>query len=148
MDDLLTRLDTEIATVRGELARTENKAGNLLTIAVAGLTVLVAVGTGRHLDPAAAATGAAAVLAVMVGVVLLGLVLYPRLDRRRSGWLAHGRRSTQQVLDALAGTSLDEERARQLRFLSRLAVGKFQLIQAAELVLGLAVLLALAAAAL
>jgi hypothetical protein len=144
--DVLAQLDAETATVRAELGRSEAKAGHLLTLAVAGLTVLVAVGPARHLPTAAAVLGGAGVLADLVGTVLLGLVLLPRLDGCRSGWPAHSRRTAAQVLDVLGDPAPEVARAALLVHLSRLAARKFRLIQLAEVALGLAVLLVLAAA--
>lgn len=144
--DVLAELDADIATVRGELARSEGKATALLTIAVGGLTVLVAIGPGRRLPAAAVAFGVAGAVATTTAVALLGLALFPWLGRRRWGWLAHTRRTPQAILRHLAAVDPQRERAEQLAALSRLAARKFRLIQAAELALALAVLLVLAGA--
>jgi hypothetical protein len=144
--EVLARLDAETATVRTELGRSETKAGHLLTTALGGLTALVAIGPSRHLPPAGVVLGVAGTVADVASVVLLGLVLFPRLGRRRAGWLAHTRRTAQQILRHAAGGNPEAERAEQLAALSRLAAWKFRLIQLAEVALGLAVLLVLAAA--
>lgn len=141
--ETLARLDRETAKVYAELTRTETKAGHLLTLAVAALMMLAAVGPGRHLQPTLTRAG---VLADLTAVGLLGLVLFPRMGRRLHGWLAHTRRTWQQILRHVASENREEELAKQLEALTRLAAWKFRLIQAAEVALGTAVLLVLAAA--
>ncbi|MFD7001725.1 Pycsar system effector family protein [Streptomyces mirabilis] len=135
-------LDASLATVAGEIARTDGKASLLLAFNGAALAGLASV-VDRRLPIVTQACGAAAVLALAAAAVLLLLVVRPRLrgdDRASFPYWAR--------LDdtAIRACMQGDTRAARIRVLSRIAVSKFrQLRRAVDLSLAALVLLLLAA---
>ncbi|MFF4732885.1 Pycsar system effector family protein [Streptomyces mirabilis] len=135
-------LDASLATVAGEIARTDGKASLLLAFNGAALAGLASVADCR-LPIVTQACGAAAVLALAAAAVLLLLVVRPRLrgdDRASFPYWAR--------LDdtAIRACMQGDTRAARIRVLSRIAVSKFrQLRRAVDLSLAALVLLLLAA---
>ncbi|MFF7928759.1 Pycsar system effector family protein [Streptomyces mirabilis] len=135
-------LDASLATVAGEIARTDGKASLLLAFNGAALAGLASV-VDRQLPIVTQACGAAAVLALAAAAVLLLLVVRPRLrgdDRASFPYWAR--------LDdtAIRACMQGDTRAARIRVLSRIAVSKFrQLRRAVDLSLAALVLLLLAA---
>ncbi|MCX4411526.1 DUF5706 domain-containing protein [Streptomyces sp. NBC_01764] len=134
-------LDASLATVAGEIARTDGKASLLLAFNGAALAGLASV-VDRRLPIVTQACGAAAVLALAAAAVLLLLVVRPHLrgdDRASFPYWAR--------LDdtAIRACMQGDTRAARIRVLSRIAVSKFrQLRRAVDLSLAALVLLLLA----
>jgi len=133
-------LAVEIAAVRAEHARADGKAALLSAPAGVAVSVLAA----GHRGPLAVL--AAAVWSVC-GMLALAAV-WPRLRRRgtRSGFPAYAAATAGTVLAWLARPDGDQATAAYLVSLSRLAVTKYRLVQAATA--AAAVALALTAGAL
>jgi hypothetical protein len=136
-------LDASLATVAGEIARTDGKASLLLAFNGAALAGLASSVGDRRLPIVTQACGAAAVLALAAAAVLLLLVVRPRLrgdDRASFPYWAR--------LDdtAIRACMQGDTRAARIRVLSRIAVSKFrQLRRAVDLSLAALVLLLLGA---
>lgn len=139
-------LDRELGDVNGQLGRADAKASTLLSLAGAGLALLVSLAGLHHggvigqiaLDVAGGATAAA--------VALLLSVIRPRLGPH--GFPAHATiPASGDLLDHLHVTATPTERAAELRFLSRLAVTKYRRIRyATDLLTVAGLLLAVAVA--
>ncbi|GAB3866708.1 hypothetical protein GCM10029963_79500 [Micromonospora andamanensis] len=135
-------LDTEIATVRAELARIDPKASGYLQMAGvllgAGLAVLGGAGASGHLPRAALAAGAVTAVVVLTAVVLLLLASRPRLggDFGFVAWADAD--DAQAVLTRLVAGDSDQvaqmttlARARELWWLSRSVRAKYVAISRA-----------------
>ncbi|MFE2473141.1 Pycsar system effector family protein [Streptomyces mirabilis] len=140
--DTDTNLDTALATVANELARTDGKASLLLAFNGAVLAGLASV-ADHQLPTAAKAFAAAAVLALATAAVLLLLVVRPRLHGRdRASFPYWARLDEDEIRACLQG----DTRAARLRVLSAIAIGKFrQLRHAVDLSLAALALLLVAA---
>ncbi|QDN94803.1 integral membrane plasmid transfer protein (plasmid) [Streptomyces sp. RLB1-9] len=135
-------LDASLATVAGEIARTDGKASLLLAFNGAALAGLASV-VDRRLPIVTQACGAAAVLALAAAAVLLLLVVRPRLrGDDRASFPYWARLDDNAIRACMQG----DTRAARIRVLSRIAVSKFrQLRRAVDLSLAALVLLLLAA---
>jgi hypothetical protein len=131
-----------VAEAREEIARTDGKAGMLLTLATGALAGLVTFARAGHVPtPAAVALWASAALTTGALALLL-TVVRPRLGAsRRGGPFADHER-------LLAGTGLDGWQAARLRMLSALAVAKHRRVRRAVDLLFIALAVLAVAAAL
>jgi hypothetical protein len=77
-------IDTAIATLRSELARSDGKASLLLALTGAAALALISLGTGGSLPTAAIAVGAVSAAAMLAATVVLLLAVRPNLSGR--GW--------------------------------------------------------------
>ncbi|MBP2054329.1 hypothetical protein J2Z21_007332 [Streptomyces griseochromogenes] len=77
-------IDTAIALLRGEVARSDSKAALLLALTGAALAALVSLGVGRHLPTSAVAVGAVGAVALLAATVVLLLAVRPQLGG--PGW--------------------------------------------------------------
>ncbi|MFJ9482664.1 Pycsar system effector family protein [Streptomyces mirabilis] len=135
-------LDASLATVAGEIARTDGKASLLLAFNGAALAGLASV-VDRRLPIVTQACGAAAVLALAMAAVLLLLVVRPRLRGDDCASFPYWARLDDSAIRACMQ---GDTRAARIRVLSRIAVSKFrQLRRAVDLSLAALVLLLLAA---
>ncbi|MBQ0855732.1 integral membrane plasmid transfer protein (plasmid) [Streptomyces sp. BH-SS-21] len=136
-----TNLDTALAAVGSEIARTDGKSSLLLAFTGAVLAGLASV-ADKHLPPATQVFGAAGVLALAAASVLLLLVVRPRLrGGGRESFPAWAVMSEADIREVLHG----DLRAARIRVLSRIAVRKFRRLQrAVDLILAALALLLLA----
>lgn len=133
-------IDTAIATLRGELARSDGKASLLLALTGAGVLALISLGAGGTLPTAAVAVGAMSAAAMLAATVVLLLAVRPHLGGR--GWPSWPDLTPQELrTHLLEGQHLDE-----VRVLAASARTKYRRIRlAVDLVLlGLAFLAAAA----
>jgi hypothetical protein len=139
-------LDQAVASVTGELGRTDGKASLLLAFDGAVLAGLASV-ADQPLPLLARISGSAAVLALAVAAVLLLLVVRPRLTG--IGGPARGTFPQWAALDEdeIRAVMQDDTRAARVRTLSAIAVSKFQRLALAVDVSLAAVALLLFAAA-
>jgi hypothetical protein len=129
-------VDTAIATLRGELARSDGKASLLLALTGAAALALVSLGAGGSLPAAAVAVGAVSAAAMLAATVVLLLAVRPHLAGR--GWP-----SWPDLADAELQAQLAEgQHVEEVRVLATSARTKFRRIRlAVDLVLvGLAFL--------
>lgn len=134
-----TAVAAAVAEARDEIARTDAKAGTLLTLstgALAGLLSFVRVG---HVPlPAAIALWLASALTT-AALALLLMVVRPRLENSRDGIFPD-----HEVL--LVGTGVDGWQAERLRLFSALAVAKHRKVRRAVDLLFIALAMLAAAA--
>lgn len=133
-EQLLQRLDGELATVRAELLRVDTKANSLLALAGVLLGGAVAVlGGSRTLPGPAAAVAWTAVALIAAAVVLLAGAVRPNLGGD-FGFVRWSRAGTaQQVLDGLADNHAEPltSAAGQLRWLSCALLAKYTAVRRA-----------------
>lgn len=119
------KIDTAIATLRGELARADSKASLLLALTGAALFGTVSVASSAHPPLAARITGGAGLAAVLAATVLLLLAVLPGLEG--TGWPRWPEMTTEQLHDTLSvGARPDEAQT-----LAALARRKMRLIRRA-----------------
>lgn len=128
-------VDTAIATLRGELARSDSKASLLLALTGAGLLALISLGAGGGISAPAVAAGAVAATAFLAATLVLLLAVRPSLGGR--GWPTWPDLSPADLHEHLQGQHIDE-----VRVLATTARTKFRRIRLAIdlLVCGLAAL--------
>lgn len=139
------RLNRDIDMARTEIGRADGKAGELAKMGGAGLALLVAVGSSRHLPAVSLVLGALAMASGLAALAMVGLVIWPRLGRTVLGYLAHRGRTDAEIVEASASAPTDEQLAEQARYLARAAAAKFWLIRCALLALVAGALLAVTA---
>jgi hypothetical protein len=140
---LSAQVGVAVAEAREELARTDTKAGTLLTLATGALAGLLTFAHAGHVPvPAAVALWLATSLTVAALGLLLAVVR-PRLGPWcRSGMLP----DHQQLLSGGNPAGLHEWQASRLRALSALAVAKHRRVRhAVDLLLAALAVLAVAA---
>lgn len=140
-------LDQAVASVTGELGRTDGKASLLLAFDGAVLAGLASI-ADQPIPLAAQIFGGAAVLALVVAAVLLLLVVRPRLAGVSGP--ARGTFPQWAALDEgeIRAAVQDDTRAARVRTLSIIAVAKFErLALAVDVTLAGVALLFFAAAA-
>ncbi|WP_327359864.1 Pycsar system effector family protein [Streptomyces sp. NBC_01304] len=135
------QIDTAIATLRGELGRSDSKASLLLALTGASLAGLVSVAAGADLPAAAVATGSIGAAALLAATVILLLAVRPNLSG--PGWPRWPETPDEQLRTQLAaGTQLAEAKV-----LSAIGARKFRRIRwAVDCILSGLGFLALAAA--
>lgn len=136
-------LETECATTRGEISRTDTKAALLVPFNGAALAGLYTTSANPQPPLLAQALGAIAGLALLASTAYALLVVRPRLDGRdRASFPAYAREDEQGIARCVA----DENKAGKLATLSRIAHHKFRgLSRAINLTLIALPLLAIAA---
>lgn len=141
-------LDEAFREAEAHIVRADSKAGTLLglgSVVLTGLTTLVTLG-GDRLPATAQAGIGGALLALLVGIVLLGRVLRANLGSRgrpvREGYIVWARMSREEFLAALCR----DDRATRAIALSAIAVAKYRRINIALLWLFTALVLLAAAA--
>ncbi|MBO4204801.1 Pycsar system effector family protein [Micromonospora echinofusca] len=142
----ITPVDAALVAVRAELGRVDNKATALMGFAGAGLSGGLAVlGSGR-LGGAATVSAWVGIAALLLGVILLGLAMRPRLS---VGWgfMAWAGQEPAEVLQVL-GAEEAQRAAHELCTLSRSVLAKYRRVQAGMAFLGLALIDAVVTAAL
>lgn len=130
--EALPALAAELAAVQVQHDRADRKASVLLTPAEVAISVLAA---GHHSVLAAVAAAAWAVC----GALALAVVT-PRLRPTPTGLTAYASATAEQVLGLLAAAG-EADHAAALVAMSRLAVAKYRLIQAATATAAAALLL-------
>lgn len=102
-------VDTAIATLRSELARSDGKASLLLALTGAALAALVSMVSGRHLPAAALAVGVLGAVALLAATVILLAAVRPYLNG--AGWPSWPTLQAEQLREQLAaGQHLEEVR--------------------------------------
>ncbi|MFC7309329.1 Pycsar system effector family protein [Streptomyces monticola] len=121
------RIAATVASLQGDLARTETKASLLLALTGAALVVLVTTATAADvaLPVAAAVAGWLGAFALLAATVVLLLAIRPHLGG--SGWTSWPRLADDELRQRLS-TGYQVE---HLRFMAALAARKFQLIRVA-----------------
>jgi hypothetical protein len=132
-DELLTE---ELAAIRGELLRIDNKSGTLLTLAAAGFALVASGGPERGV--VAGALLAAGLLAAGVAMLQLLFVVRPRLE---TAW---SRRLAGDPSDE-AAPGLRIWQRRELTMLSRIVLAKYRALRVAASLLMCALVLMVAA---
>jgi hypothetical protein len=137
-------LDAACASVAHEIGRTDNKASLLLAFDGAVLAGLASV-ADKELPPFTKLAGGLAVLALAVAAVLLLLVVRPNLaggQIAREGFPVWAQLEESELQEAMT----QDTRARRVKSLSALAVGKYQrLARAVDVILAALTLLTVAA---
>ncbi|MGW7786130.1 Pycsar system effector family protein [Streptomyces tricolor] len=93
-------VDTAIALLRGEVARSDSKAALLLALTGAALAALVSLGVGRHIPSPALAVGAVGVVTLLAATVVLLLAVRPQLGG--TGWPQWSNLTDEELLRQLA----------------------------------------------
>lgn len=133
-------VDTAIATLRGELARSDGKASLLLALTGAGLLALISLGAGGTLPAGAVAVGAVSAAAMLTSTVVLLLAVRPNIGDR--GWPGWATLSEEELLVRVA----EDQHLSQVKMLAAIARTKFGRIRLAiDLLLIALVFLAVAA---
>ncbi|WP_327335114.1 Pycsar system effector family protein [Streptomyces anulatus] len=124
-----TNIDTAITYAGSDLARTDTKAGLLLTLD--GLLVAALSLSGTHLNGLSVILAAAGTLALISSVILSLLVIRPRLTGRdltdRSSYTYYANAAPAEIAQALT----EDRRPARLTALSRIALRKMRLLQIA-----------------
>lgn len=130
------------AEVKAEIARTDTKTSLLLAFVGALLAGVLTVTKGSRLSPAAVAVGGAAILLLLVALGLLLFAVRPSLGGR------HGfPRWATETADEIGKALRVDTRCADIAGLSRLAMAKYTRLRRAIDLIGAAMLLLVAAAA-
>ncbi|MFC8014090.1 Pycsar system effector family protein [Streptomyces cinereoruber] len=127
-DSTSTSLDASLAYTAGDLARTDTKAGLLLTLD--GLLVAALSLAGTDLAGLALALAVVGSAALIASVVLALLVIRPRLSKGREdrgGYIYLATAAPADITEALAA----DHRIPRLQALARIALRKMQLLRLA-----------------
>ncbi|MGW4425777.1 Pycsar system effector family protein [Streptosporangium sp. NPDC004631] len=121
----------DLTAVRGELARTDTKAGLLLTLAWAAVSAVLAAAALINPLPATALIGLGAVAAFLAGATWALLnAINPQLPKpgTGTGWAAHAYTTPAELA---ARTQADAERDQHAEYvhLSRLTDAKYRLVR-------------------
>lgn len=134
---LSTLLADQLAETRGELARVDGKASTLLALAGGALTIVLALLSRADLSVAAACAGWLTAALVGAGVTLLAAAVRPALNGGY-GFVRHAADTGGDATDGAggAGPGADAERRqqeqrRQLRWLSRTVLRKYNRVRLA-----------------
>jgi hypothetical protein len=118
-------IDSAIAILRGELARSDGKASLLLALTGAGLAALLSAASGADFALPVIVTGSLAATALLAATVILLLAVRPQL--RGAGWPTWHRLPISDLTAQLAAGQGTEE----VRVLATLARRKFTYLRAA-----------------